>query len=823
MLTLFRKEILSFLNSLIGYVAIIVFLAINGLYLWVFPGAFNLVDYGYASLDNFFVIAPFVFLFLIPAITMRSFAEEKRAGTIEILITKPITDFSILMAKYLAGLTLVVVSLLPTLIYVFSVYQLGLPKGNLDFGGLWGSYIGLLFLATAFTAIGLFVSSVTDNQIVAFIAGLVISGFAYIGFELIADMALFGKASLFIKSLGIQEHYASMSRGVIDTRDVLYFLSVNTVFLLLSKISLESRKWDRYAKRNNRLDNTVQLAAGLIIIVLINIIGSYLFTRFDLTSEKRYTLSKSTRKLIRETDDIIYFKVYLEGEFPSGFKRLSQSTREMLDEFRAYSDNIQYEFIDPTASEDPKTRKDIYDRLIEQGLVPTDLAVRTKEGQKQQSVFPGALVTYKGRTIPISLLANQLGAPPEAIINNSIQALEYNIVSAIRKLSSVLKPKIAFTQGHGELIKLETADIAVALSDYYTVEYADLKGNINAFTERAETEPGKFNIVNKYEALIIAKPDSLFNEKDKFLIDQFVMRGGKILWLIDPVFATMDSLQTVNRTIGITQDINLNDLLFKYGVRLNSNLIMDLAALPIPMVTGYMGNQPQFGFFPWPYFPVLTSTSSHPVVKNINAVRTEFISSIDTVGDPSIKKTILLRSSQYTRIAQTPVMITLEILGRDPNTRDYSDQPQAVAVLLEGEFESVFNNRIPKEISQAPEIGFTKKSDKNRMVVISDGDVIKNQVQFSNGNYIPLPLGYDRHTGQTFGNKELIMNAVNFLCDDEGLMAVRSRELRLRALDVTKARENLLMWQLTNIAVPVLLIIIFGIIQFAFRKRRFSK
>jgi ABC-2 type transport system permease protein len=245
MFTLFRKEILSFLNSLIGYVAIIVFLAINGLFLWVFPAGFNIIDFGYASLDNLFVLAPFVFLFLVPAITMRSFADEKKSGTIEILITRPITDFQIILAKYLASVTLVIFSLLPTLIYVFSVYQLGLPKGNLDFGGLWGSYIGLLFLASAFTSIGLFVSSVTDNQIVAFISGLVICGFAYMGFDLIADMTFIGKAGLFVSSLGIQEHYSSMSRGVIDTRDVIYFLSLIAVFFLLSKISLESRKWEK--------------------------------------------------------------------------------------------------------------------------------------------------------------------------------------------------------------------------------------------------------------------------------------------------------------------------------------------------------------------------------------------------------------------------------------------------------------------------------------------------------------------------------------------------------------------------------------------------
>ena len=245
MFTLFKKEILSFLNSLIGYVAIIVFLVINGLFLWVFPAGFNIVEYGYASLDNFFVLSPFVFLFLVPAITMRSFADEKKSGTIEILITKPLTDFQIIFDKYLAGITLVIFSLLPTFIYIISVYQLGLPKGNLDFGGLWGSYIGLLFLASAFTSIGLFVSSITDNQIVAFISGLVICFFAYIGFDLIADLSFIGDTALFIKSLGIQEHYASMSRGVIDTRDVIYFISFITLFFLLSKISLESRKWEK--------------------------------------------------------------------------------------------------------------------------------------------------------------------------------------------------------------------------------------------------------------------------------------------------------------------------------------------------------------------------------------------------------------------------------------------------------------------------------------------------------------------------------------------------------------------------------------------------
>lgn len=249
MYTLYKKEIFTFLNSLIGYIAVGIFLIINGLFLWVFPSGFNIIDYGFASLDNLFMLSPYVFLFLIPAITMRSFADEKKGGTIELLLTKPLTDTQIIMSKYLAGVTLVVIALLPTLIYAASVYLLGLPKGNMDIGGLWGSYIGLLFLASGFVAIGLFVSSITDNQIVAFMLSLLISGFAYIGFGFIASLSLFGKADLFIMSLGIESHYTSMSRGVIDTRDVLYFFSLIVIFLLLTKTVLESRKWEKQEKQ----------------------------------------------------------------------------------------------------------------------------------------------------------------------------------------------------------------------------------------------------------------------------------------------------------------------------------------------------------------------------------------------------------------------------------------------------------------------------------------------------------------------------------------------------------------------------------------------
>ena len=243
MLTLFKKEVTGFLNSLIGYIVIAVFLLVNGLFLWVFPLESNIIDYGYANLDGLFLIGPFVFLFLIPAITMRFFADEKKSGTIELLMTKPLTDLQVILAKYLAGVVLVVLSVLPTLIYFFSVYQLGSPKGNIDTGGMWGSYIGLLFLGASFVAIGLFSSSITDNPIISFIVAVALSGFIYLGFDFIYSLDFFGNFDLFIKTLGINNHYSAMSKGVIDTRDALYFLSLISLFLLFTKMSLESRKW----------------------------------------------------------------------------------------------------------------------------------------------------------------------------------------------------------------------------------------------------------------------------------------------------------------------------------------------------------------------------------------------------------------------------------------------------------------------------------------------------------------------------------------------------------------------------------------------------
>lgn len=576
-------------------------------------------------------------------------------------------------------------------------------------------------------------------------------------------------------------------------------------------------------KRNSRLNNITQLLLGLAIIALLNVIGSFVFTRVDLTSEKRYSLSDATKEMLGTIDDIVYFRVYLEGEFPAGFKRLARETREMLNEFRAYNRNIEYEFINPSESPDNTERNKIYAQLVEKGLSPTDLRVKTKDGTSTQLIFPGALVSYNGREMPVQLLSSQRSATPDEILNNSIQNLEFSLSDAIRKLVTNAKPKVAFIEGHGELGAKETADATVALSDYYVVERLTIGEKLNSLTERSQTDTTNPRSTNKYEALIIAKPQKPFSEKDKFIIDQFIMRGGKVLWLIDPVFASMDSLQVEAETMGVSLDLNLGDMFFKYGFKLNNDLVLDMNAMMIPVKAGQMGNQPKFEYYPWFYFPILTPNSDNPIVKNLNASKTEFVSSLEFVNSSAdLDKTVLLTSSEKSRKVNVPAMISLNFLGQKPDERLYNKKFIPVAALIEGKFESLFANRIAPEIQEDKLIGFLPGSRETKMIVIADGDIIKNQMQLSKGNYYPLPLGYDQYTKQQFGNRELILNAMNYLTDDSGLISIRSREVKLRMLDRSRIDEERTYWQFLNTVIPVLLVIAFGVVQAVLRKRRYS-
>jgi len=580
----------------------------------------------------------------------------------------------------------------------------------------------------------------------------------------------------------------------------------------------------------NKRNNILQLVYGLIIIITINIIGNYIYTRFDLTSEKRYTLSDTTKEMLKNLDEYVFFKVYLEGDFPAGFKRLRNETKEMLNEFRAYSPYIEFEFVDPSASSDEKERNKIYKMLTDKGLQPTNLQIHNKDENSEKLIFPGAIVNYLNKETAIDLLKTQLGTPEEEVLNNSIENLEFTLASAIRQLAITKKPSIAFIEGHGELSKIETADIGNTLAENYQVARVRLDEQLNSITDfkSYDSVSNKIFIKNKYDAIIIAKPDSAFSEKDKFIIDQYIMRGGKVLWLIDPVYATMDSLQKQRTTLGFGLDLNLDDLFFKYGVRMNQELLMDLNARPIPIVTGMVGNQPRQEFLPWYFFPILTPNSKHPIVNNLNSIMTDFPGTLDTVKSSGLRKTSLLTSSKYTKVSKAPALIDLQMMDiqRDPKNQNellsmFNLAPKMVAALVEGKFKSLFANRIPPRLSNNDSIGFRTESKKTAQIFISDGDIIKNQLHYSKG--YPLPLGFDQYTRETFGNKDFILNAINYLIDENGLISIRNREIKLRLLDKNRMERNMVLIKTLNVIIPILLILLMGLIIQWMRKRKYVK
>lgn len=571
-------------------------------------------------------------------------------------------------------------------------------------------------------------------------------------------------------------------------------------------MQMESSENKQNKKVNVRKRNMISLLFSLLIIIAVNMIGARTFTRIDLTSEKRFTLTDATKDLLREMDDIVYFRVYLEGDFPAGFRRLRNQTREMLDEFRAYSPMIQYEFINPTHQGDWERSESNYKMLVEKGLQPTQLQIQAEDASSQQIVFPGALVSYRDNELPLSLLQDQMGLSSDNVLNNSAQALEYNLAFTIHKLTVTEKPTVAFLQGQGELDFRYVADITYELEDFYQVKRLSINGDVGALDD-----------VN---TLVVAQPMEPFTEVDKFVIDQFIMRGGSVLWLVDPVFASMDSLQVATETMGMAWPLNLDDMFFRYGVRVNTNLLTDLQAVPIPVTTGYSGNRPQISMIPWYFFPMARPASRHPVVNNLNAIRTEFVSSIDTVEAAGISKTVLLTTSNYTRVLNTPARISFDLMHSRPDERLYQDGPHAVAVLLEGAFNSVFQNRIPPLQNLPVDFQQMDKGTFSRMIIVSDGDVIRNQFD-SQGS--PLPLGYDRFLDETFGNKDFILNAINYLNDDAGIIEARAREVRLRLLDNSRINHDKFKIQLVNVALPLIFILIFALLRFFWRKKKYNK
>lgn len=570
--------------------------------------------------------------------------------------------------------------------------------------------------------------------------------------------------------------------------------------------------------RSPRARDLMNLFIGIACVLLVLFISSFARLRADLTSEKRYTLTPATVQLMDSLKDVVYLKVYLSGELPADLRELGNATRELLDEMRVHNPGmLHYTFEDPSASTDAKTRNAIYEDLQKQGLQYTSIRTQDKGAVGERIVWPCALLTYRSKTAPLQLLKTQFRTPDADMVNRSINNLEFEVASAIRQITSEYKPRVAFLEGQGELGELQTKDLFTALSEQYIVSRVRIDGRIDALSEKVEG--GRYR-TNKYEALIVAKPDSAFAPKDAYLLDQFVMNGGKVLWAVDAMNAHLDSLRTRQYSNATPLDLGIDQLLFAYGVRLNKDLLLDQQCAPIQFYGTPYGNQPKLETRPFPFEPIVIPRSAHPIVNNIDPVHLKFVGSIDTIALDSAHSTILLTSSPYTRALRSPVRVSLAVVDMDLRLDKSNTPDRPVAVLTEGVFHSAFTDRLVMSDSAKKAMGDRTISRPTASVVISDGDALANQVD-SKGNY--YMLGFDRYAGaKVYGNREFFINAMNYLLNDKSLISLRSRTISLRQLDAERTTRQHASLQLINVALPIVISVLGGILFFFLRRRRYA-
>lgn len=585
-------------------------------------------------------------------------------------------------------------------------------------------------------------------------------------------------------------------------------------------------------KKNSNTQNSKQfkkntiigLIAALVIVLIINILSSFLFFRIDLTKDKRHSLSPSTIEILKNLEDKVYIRVYLKGkDQPADYQLFAKQVEQMLQDFRSYSKNVYFEFIDPLESKSNEEVNSILAEFLKKGLEPIPISREDANGYSTHMVIPGAIITYRNHEYPARLVvADPSGAD---WLQYSIEELEYNLVSPIRRLVKTEKPSVAFLDGHGELDFWSTCWTAMQLQRFYNVSRITLDGKINSLRHISVADSTNQTLKlgeNKYDVLIVAQPTQPFKEYDKYIIDQFIMRGGKVLWLIDNTTASLDSLQSTPEFFATPRSLYINDLFFTYGVRINPNLIQDLSCTPIPQQVSMIGDQPQYKFMAFPYCLDIVNFSDHPIVRNIKEIKSDFAGTIDLVGNSdNLQKTVLMTSSERSKLVPTPSIVTLKVGLTKPNMQEYAFHNLPVAVLVEGEFKSAFKGILPIEFDTIKELDYRDKSVPTRQIFVSDGDIIRNP--FDRKRNQPYPAGYDIYTRTMYDNTQFIVNCVNYLCADDDLLQLRAKNFKIGSLNNDIVRKHKTLLSVLNICIPLALVIIMGIILIVLRKVKFSK
>ena len=811
-----KKEWTQYFNGLTGYLIIGFYLVVNGLFLFVLPN-YNVFDFGYASLQVYFDFAPWFLLLLIPAIAMRSFSEEYKQGTYEILRTLPVSPIQLVVAKIVGVFLIVLVSILPTVVYAIALDNLS-SVGGLDWGATMGSYWGLLCLAAVYTSIGVFTSSTTKNGLVALLLSIAIAILLYKGFEWLSLAALFNNEfNYYIQQLGLSYHYQNVSKGVVSLKDMAYFISL---IILFGIGSIEQIK--------GRVKNTLIL----VFIIAFNYLVAQFPMQLDLTKDHRYSLSTSSKDIIKQLATPVTIHLYLGGDVPNYYQKIAQSTIGLLNQIQQLNpQQIQWDLQIPSKLYKDSALYQFYDSLSKIGL-PIE---RIQDGgdatdkRVDQLLIPGAVVEVQGqKPIVIDLRAGKKyfkpynivkdipTEDPEASANAAEALLEHKFIQAVYLLNRTVVPQISYLIGNGEPVDLSVNDLGLSIKNQYHLSIFDLKKGYPDAT--------------KIKTLLIVKPSLPFSEEDKLKLDQYILSGGNIIWAIDKLHAEYDSLQKTDGSyIAFDRGLGLDDLLFKYGVRINSNLVQDLNCAKLPIVVGKQADgSPSIQRIPWPYYPFLNGNENTGITQNLDRVLSLFPSSIDTLSNKEIKKTILLSTDTNSRIISTPNLVTLNSVKDQADILSFNKHQIPVAVLLEGKFNSLYANRIAGANldSLALHAGhpfLSKGLLASKQIVIADADIITNaSTKDREGALLPLPMGMLPFEEYQFANKWFYLNAIAYLNEPAGLLESRNKTIVLRLLDREKLVQQRIYWQLALLLGPLgLLWLVFGIWT-RYRKGQFA-
>ncbi|MCX6331918.1 MAG: gliding motility-associated ABC transporter substrate-binding protein GldG [Bacteroidetes bacterium] len=806
-----KKEWTQYFSSLTGYLIISFYLIVNGLLLFVLPN-YNVLDFGYASLQAYFDFAPWFLLLLVPAITMRSFSEEYKQGTYEVLRSMPFTSLQLIIGKWLGCLLIVIAAIIPTFFYAFVLEALS-STGGMDVGATLGSYIGLVFLSAVFTAVGIYASSLTKNSVIALLISIVISIILLKGFDAVSSFPIFSQGNdYYIKQLGLSLHYNNMSKGVINETDLFYFLSILILFVMGSIENIKGK---------------VKSVFMVLALILINYLAHLFPFQLDLTKEKRYTLSNPAVAIVSQIKSPVVVHLYLGGDLPTHYKSMANAAAALLDQLSQLNPTqLKWNLEIPNQLKNDTALYVLYDSLSKLGLPIERVQASGDKMDKRvdQLIIPGALVEVAGqKPYAIDLRSSKKYFKPYNIVKdipeideqasaNAAEALlEYKFIQAIYLLNRTTKPSIAYLIGNGEPINLTVNDIGETIKNQYDLSVLDLsKGYPDA---------------QKIRTLLIVKPTVAFSDLDKLKIDQFLMRGGNIIWAVDKLYAEYDSLQKTNGSyIAFDRGLGLDDLFFKYGIRVNANLVQDLNCAKLPLVVGTQADgSPLMRRIPWPYYPFLNGNDQHVLTQNMDRVLSLFPSSIDTIGIKGVRHTILLSTDTSSRSLASPAQVTLNSVKGEADMMQFNQHHLSVAVLSEGTFSSFFENRVTQaqkdSLQQHLGVAFVAKGQGSKQIIISDADIFTNKVDKTNG---PMPMGMIPFESYQFANRDFFMNAIQYLNEPGGILESRNKGIVLRVLDKAKVQESRVFWQLLLLLGPLFILAILYFGWNRYRQARFG-